>query len=156
MLSRKHLLIADNGGSGGCQEAGLASRSTPAEDRDPSQPVCSHRELANKSYDLLCIEGLTRALRVFLELEKPATYTLAKPAKLQEVFVEASTSPLRPMFAGAVLRLARPLNQLEYESFIDLQDKLHQNLCRQRKFVAIGTHDLDTIEGPFRCAALRD
>ncbi len=27
---------------------------------------------------------------------------------------------------------------------------MHQNLCRQRKLVAIGTHDLDTIEGPFR------
>ena len=42
------------------------------------------------------------------------------------------------------------MNDLEYESFIDLKDKLHQNLCRQRRFVAIGTHDLDTIEGPFR------
>lgn len=42
------------------------------------------------------------------------------------------------------------MSGLEYESFIDLQDKLHQNLCRQRRFVAIGTHDLDTIEGPFR------
>lgn len=44
------------------------------------------------------------------------------------------------------------MNELEYASFIDLQDKLHQNLCRMRKFVAIGTHDLDTIEGPFRSA----
>ena len=34
-------------------------------------------------------------------------------------------------------------------SFIDLQDKLHQNICRKRSLVAIGTHDLDTIEGPF-------
>ncbi len=42
------------------------------------------------------------------------------------------------------------MTDLEYNSFIDLQDKLHHNLCRQRKFVAIGTHDLDTIEGPFR------
>lgn len=46
------------------------------------------------------------------------------------------------------------MNGLEYESFIDLQDKLHQNLCRQRRFVAIGTHDLDTIEGPFRLVRL--
>lgn len=34
-------------------------------------------------------------------------------------------------------------------SFIDLQDKLHQNICRRRTLVAIGTHDLDTIQGPF-------
>jgi phenylalanyl-tRNA synthetase beta chain len=40
-----------------------------------------------------------------------------------------------------------------YASFIDLQDKLHQNLCRRRQLVAIGTHDLDTIEGPFRYEA---
>ena len=36
-----------------------------------------------------------------------------------------------------------------YDSFIDLQDKLHQNLCRKRTIVAIGTHDLDTVQGPF-------
>lgn len=36
-----------------------------------------------------------------------------------------------------------------YNSFIDLQDKLHQNLCRKRTLVSMGTHDLDTIKGPF-------
>ncbi len=41
-----------------------------------------------------------------------------------------------------------------YSSFIDLQDKLHQNLCRKRSLVAIGTHDLDTIQGPFVYEAL--
>ncbi|BEI87136.1 hypothetical protein CcaverHIS002_0704820 [Cutaneotrichosporon cavernicola] len=105
-------------------------------------------EIPANRYDLLCSEGLARSLRVFLGREAPTSYTLAKPT--QEAFIEPSTSPLRPYFAAAVLRLARPMNDLEYNSFIDLQDKLHHNLCRQRKFVAIGTHDLDTIEGPFR------
>ena len=41
-------------------------------------------------YDLLCIEGLARALRVFLQKEQPPTYTLSSPAQMQEVFVEAS------------------------------------------------------------------
>lgn len=36
-----------------------------------------------------------------------------------------------------------------YKSFIDLQDKLHHNICRKRSLVAIGTHDLDTLKGPF-------
>lgn len=40
-----------------------------------------------------------------------------------------------------------------YASFIDLQDKLHQNIARRRWLVAIGTHDLDTIEPPFRYEA---
>lgn len=36
---------------------------------------------------------------------------------------------------------------------MDLQDKLHQNICRRRQLVAIGTHDLDTLKTPFRYEA---
>lgn len=45
--------------------------------------------------------------------------------------------------------------QERYDSFIALQDKLHQNLCRQRTLVSMGTHDLDTVKGPFTYEALR-
>ena len=45
------------------------------------------------------------------------------------------------------------MNFFSYASFIALQDKLHQNLARKRTLVAIGTHDLDTINGPFRYMA---
>jgi len=38
---------------------------------------------------------------------------------------------------------------------MDLQDKLHQNICRRRQLVAIGTHDLDTLTPPFRYEARR-
>lgn len=41
-----------------------------------------------------------------------------------------------------------------YQSFIDLQEKLHSNICRKRTLVAIGTHDLDTISGPFTYTTL--
>ncbi len=41
-----------------------------------------------------------------------------------------------------------------YNSFLDLQDKLHQNICRKRTLVAIGTHDLATIRAPFHYKAL--
>jgi phenylalanyl-tRNA synthetase beta chain len=41
-----------------------------------------------------------------------------------------------------------------FSSFIDLQDKLHQNICRKRSLVAIGTHDLSTIQSPFSYEAL--
>ena len=34
-----------------------------------------------------------------------------------------------------------------------MQDKLHQNICRRRQLVAIGTHDLDTLQPPFRYEA---
>lgn len=55
--------------------------------------------------------------------------------------------------SGAILRNIK-FTQANYESFIALQDKLHQNLARQRTLVAIGTHDLDTIKGPFTYEAL--
>jgi phenylalanyl-tRNA synthetase beta chain len=54
---------------------------------------------------------------------------------------------------SAVLR-GITFDQQRYDSFIELQDKLHQNICRKRTLVAIGTHDLDTIAGPFSYEAL--
>ena len=63
------------------------------------------------------------------------------------------TSQVRPFVSGAVLRNIK-FTQARYESFIALQDKLHQNLARQRTLVAIGTHDLDTLQGPFTYEAL--
>ena len=41
-----------------------------------------------------------------------------------------------------------------YLYFVYLQDKLHQNIGRRRSLVSIGTHDLDTISGPFTYEAL--
>lgn len=48
---------------------------------------------------------------------------------------------------------ATHLLHLPYQ-YLYLQDKLHQNICRKRTLVAIGTHDLDTIQGPFVYDAL--
>jgi phenylalanyl-tRNA synthetase beta chain len=55
---------------------------------------------------------------------------------------------VRPFIVCAVLRGIK-FDQARYDSFIDLQDKLHQNICRKRTLVAIGTHDLSTVTGPF-------
>ncbi|WFD18508.1 phenylalanine--tRNA ligase [Malassezia caprae] len=104
-------------------------------------------------YDLLCFEGILRALRVFLGKDKPPMYQLTAPQEMITVQVEPATSQIRPFFAGAVLRNVK-FTPERYNSFIDLQDKLHQNLARQRTLVAIGTHDLDTIEAPFVYKAL--
>lgn len=62
------------------------------------------------------------------------------------------TAKIRPLFACAILRNIT-FTPSSYASFIDLQDKLHQNLCRRRQLVAIGTHDLDTLTPPFRYEA---
>lgn len=62
--------------------------------------------------------------------------------------MKSGTASIRPYVVGAVLRNLH-FTQDSYNSFIDLQDKLHQNICRRRTLVSIGTHDLDTVEGPF-------
>ena len=58
--------------------------------------------------------------------------------------VQPSTAQIRPFVVAAVLRNVT-FTADSYNSFIDLQDKLHQNICRKRTLVAIGTHDLDTM-----------
>uniref|UniRef100_A0A8C1XLT7 Phenylalanine--tRNA ligase beta subunit n=1 Tax=Cyprinus carpio TaxID=7962 RepID=A0A8C1XLT7_CYPCA len=66
--------------------------------------------------------------------------------------VKLFTASVRPHAVAAVLRNIT-FTQERYESFIELQEKLHQNICRKRTLVAIGTHDLDTISGPFTYTA---
>lgn len=103
-------------------------------------------------YDMLCHEGISRALNVYLGRAEPPQYRLAIPktsdGKPLEIHVTANPAQVRPFIQGAVLRGVK-FTPENYANFIDLQDKLHQNLARRRTLVAIGTHDLDTITGPF-------
>ncbi|CAB3410924.1 unnamed protein product [Caenorhabditis bovis] len=105
-------------------------------------------------YDLLSVEGLSRAIRIFKqEIPAPIYKFAPKPAGgYQQIIVKKETAAIRPFAVGAVLRDIT-FDADSYASFIDLQDKLHQNICRKRTLVAIGTHDLDTIQGPFEYRA---
>jgi hypothetical protein len=55
---------------------------------------------------------------------------------------------VRPYAAAAILRGVK-FTERRYQSFISLQDKLHANLARNRTLVAIGTHDMSKVRGPF-------
>ncbi|KAK4048228.1 phenylalanine--tRNA ligase subunit beta [Microbotryomycetes sp. JL201] len=139
---------------------------------DPDHPVGEPHQLkveipANR-YDLLCGEGLVRALKLYLnpEIGAPAYKLVPAPTASENdeivcyvadrsetvpfqnqertVIVRPETSQIRPYFASAILRNVT-FDKLSYASFIDLQDKLHSNLARKRTLVAIGTHDLDKI-----------
>ncbi|UJR09483.1 hypothetical protein I4U23_013721 [Adineta vaga] len=104
-------------------------------------------EIPANRYDILCVEGLSRALKIFLQKSELPKFTLSnqKPIRMK---ILPNTQRIRPFVVGAVLRNVT-FNPDSYNSFIKLQDKLHQNLCRNRTLVAIGTHDLDTIQPPF-------
>ncbi|KAF8630338.1 hypothetical protein AX15_002988 [Amanita polypyramis BW_CC] len=113
-------------------------------------------EVPANRYDLVCIEGIARALRIFLEKDEAPRYKLVYPpggeSNLLTVIVNPETSRIRPLFACAILRNVK-FTPLSYASFIDLQDKLHQNICRRRQLVSIATHDLDALKPPFRYEA---
>ena len=64
---------------------------------------------------------------------------------MERLVVKPETALVRPFVVAAVLRGVR-LDAARYASLIDLQEKLHQNLCRQRSLVAIGTHDFSTVQ----------
>ncbi|CAK7339688.1 unnamed protein product [Dovyalis caffra] len=113
-------------------------------------------EVPANRYDLLCLEGIAQSLRIFNEEEQTPKYTVASITKdsMLKMHVKTETSSIRPFVVCAVLRDIT-FDEASYNSFIDLQDKLHQNICRRRTLVAIGTHDLDTLQGPFTYEALR-
>ncbi|KAI9506831.1 beta subunit of phenylalanyl-tRNA synthetase [Coemansia spiralis] len=105
-------------------------------------------------YDLLCFEGLSRALGVYLGIAETPNYKVASVEKPQRITVAKECAQVRKYVVGAILR-GVTLTEERYQSFIDLQDKLHRNLCRKRTLVSIGTHDLDTVQGPFTYEARR-
>ncbi|CAN1832696.1 Phenylalanine--tRNA ligase beta subunit, cytoplasmic [Linum perenne] len=125
------------------------------EEADDDEEVIYKIEVPANRYDLLCLEGLAQALRVFIKKEKTPVYTLSNVSKesMLKIHVKKETSTIRPYVVCAVLRNVT-FDEASYNSFIDLQDKLHQNICRQRTLVAIGTHDLDTLQAPFSYEAL--
>ncbi|OZJ03624.1 hypothetical protein BZG36_03731 [Bifiguratus adelaidae] len=106
-------------------------------------------------YDLLCAEGISRGLLVFQGKIKAPLYKAVPPKNgpMHEIRVHPETAKIRPYVVGAILRNIH-FTQARYDSFIDLQDKLHNNICRKRTLASMGTHDLDTIQGPFTYEAL--
>ncbi|KAL7632225.1 UNVERIFIED_CONTAM: hypothetical protein RMT77_017441 [Armadillidium vulgare] len=117
---------------------------------DPEKGITLKIEVGANRYDLLCLEGISRALNIFLGNVQIPNYQLVPPKLPKEyrIIVKPNTAKVRPYVVGAVLRNIT-FTQSVYNSFIDLQDKLHQNIARKRTLVAIGTHDLDTVDGPF-------
>ena len=112
-------------------------------------------EVAANRYDLLCLEGLALALKVFLEKEPMPVFKPLNvlPESERQLIYEPSVEDVRAFGLAAILRGINFTNDT-LKGFMELQDKLHNNICRGRKFVSMGTHDLDTIKGPFYYRAL--
>lgn len=118
---------------------------------DESDDVIYKIDIPANRYDLISLEGLVLALKIFTGKMQPPKYEI-KPSGL-EFFVDEYADQVRPVLVGAVVRNIH-FNQDLYNSFIDLQDKIHQNIGRKRAVVSVGTHDLDKLEAPFTYTAM--
>ena len=120
-----------------------------------SNEVLYKIEVAANRYDLLCLEGLALALKVFLEKEPMPVFKPLNvlPENERQLIVEPSVEEVRPIGLAAILRGINFTNDT-LKGFMELQEKLHNNICRGRKLVSMGTHDLDTIKGPVYYRAL--
>ncbi|PSS03876.1 phenylalanyl-tRNA synthetase [Coniella lustricola] len=139
-----------------CFDFGIELDEDTEEDERPAGvPAELKIEIPANRYDMLCFEGIQLMLNIFRSKTPVPNWRLVEPAtgKRETLTITENTTKVRPFAAGAILRNIK-FTKSSYESFISLQDKLHMNLARQRTLVAIGTHDLDTIQGPFKYDAL--
>lgn len=117
-----------------------------------SEEVIYKIDIPANRHDLLCLEGLAKALRVFLGKDQQPPSFSVTPKKTY-MTREASVASIRPHVLCAILRDIT-FTPASYRSFIELQEKFHQNIGRNRTLVSIGTHDLDKIQAPFIYRAL--
>jgi len=98
--------------------------------------------------DLLSIYGLKRMVEVY-KTKKPRKYKLESKKIYGDIVVDDSVKDLRPFIVGAVVKDV----VMTEEDLIDLmqfQEKIHLTFGRKRKKIAVGLHDLDTIEFPLK------
>lgn len=94
-------------------------------------------------YDLLCLEGLSYALRAYMGV---GPYQDLRVGAEGSITVHKHPTHERVHIACAIIR-GIEFTDLSYNSFIGYQDKLHCSVGRNRSLVAIGTHDLSKIDG---------
>ena len=105
-------------------------------------------EVAHNRPDLLSPEGVARVLKGFLgaEIGLPR-YKLSASGVTVEVV--RSVKPIRPSIAAGVVTDVKLTDEI-VASLMQVQEKLHASLCRNRRRGSIGVYDLDTIKPPVR------
>jgi phenylalanyl-tRNA synthetase beta chain len=104
--------------------------------------------------DLLSMQGYLRSFNAFLGKETGLkTYKLKKPEKNYKVTISPSVKSVRPYTVCAIVKNLS-FNDEKIKEIIDLQEKLHTTLGRNRKKVAIGIYPLEKIKLPIKYMAL--
>ncbi|MGA2121157.1 MAG: phenylalanine--tRNA ligase subunit beta [Methanoregula sp.] len=103
--------------------------------------------------DLFSPEGVARAMRGFLGIETGLPVYPVKPSGIRFT-VDPALADIRPVLGAAVIR-GVSFDDESIQSIMSLQESLHWAVGRGRSKVAIGIHDLDTVNPPFHYIASR-
>ncbi len=102
--------------------------------------------------DLYSVEGVARALRGFLGIEKGLKeYSTVKGD--WKITVEESVLSVRPRIAGCVVKGIEMSDEV-IRSLMEVQEDLHWTIGRNRRKMAIGVHDLSKVNFPLRYTAV--
>ncbi|WP_423792339.1 phenylalanine--tRNA ligase subunit beta [Methanocaldococcus indicus] len=102
--------------------------------------------------DYLSIEGLARGFRGFIGVDLGLTKYDVEKSDIKLYVEDVKT---RPYIAMALIK-GIIIDEYVLESIINLQEKLHWVLGRDRKKVAIGVHDFDKVQPPFYYKEVED
>ncbi|MFP3909496.1 MAG: phenylalanine--tRNA ligase subunit beta [Archaeoglobaceae archaeon] len=102
--------------------------------------------------DLYSIEGVARALRGFMDVEKGYRQYEVKSSDW-ELKVEPPVFEVRPRIVCCVVRNIRMKDEV-IRSLMDVQEDLHWTIGRNRRKMAIGVHDLSKVYFPLRYTAV--
>jgi phenylalanyl-tRNA synthetase beta chain len=97
--------------------------------------------------DLTSVEGIARASRAFFDFERGITTYNIQSSDIT-LTVDSSVKQVRPFVVTALLKNVTMTDEL-ISSLMNLQEKLHFGLGRNRKKVAIGVHNFEAVVPPF-------
>ena len=103
--------------------------------------------------DLLSFQGFIRAIKAFIGKEKGIKkYVVHNPKKDYTIKISPSVKDVRPYTACAIVKNLS-LDNEKIKEIIDLQEKLHSTIGRNRKKLAIGIYPLEKISLPIKYTA---
>lgn len=94
--------------------------------------------------DMFSVEGIAREMKGFLGIESGIRgYNVTGP----EILLRKENEDVRPSIACAIIKDVI-LSDYLVKSLMQVQEKLHATIGRNRKKVAVGIHDFDKINPP--------
>jgi len=102
--------------------------------------------------DLASVEGIARASRAFFEFETGLKKYNTKKSNIITK-VDSSVKKVRPFVVTALVKNVTMTDEL-IASLMELQEKLHMGIGRNRKKVAIGVHNFEPVTPPFTYKAV--